>query len=123
MKKDKKEKEEKEESTINLLDLIPVKKIEWKEREEGLVELLKPKFKRPFLKKYLLPYVKRPYYRIKLDAVGSFIWGLCNGKLSVKEIAKSLKAEFGDKVEPLYDRLALFLQSLEKNRFIEFKEK
>ncbi len=114
---------DKEERTINLLDLIPVRKIEWKKKEEGLVELLKPKFKRPFLKKYLLPYVKRPHYRIKLDAVGSFIWGLSDGNLSVKEIAKSLKAEFGDKVEPLYDRLALFLQSLEKNGFIEFKGK
>ena len=114
---------DKEEKTINLLDLIPVRKIEWEKKEEELVELLKPKFKHPFLKKHLLPYIKRPHYRIKLDSVGSFIWDLCNGNLSVKEIAKSLKAEFGDKVEPLYDRLALFLQSLEKNRFIEFKEK
>ena len=114
---------EKEERTINLLDLIPVRKIEWEKREEGLVELLKPKFKHPFLKKHLLPHIKRPHYRIKLDSVGSFIWDLCDGNRSVKEIAKSLKAEFGDKVEPLYDRLALFLHSLEKNRFIEYKEK
>ena len=114
---------EKKEKSVNLLDLIPVRNIEWEKIEEGLVALLKPKFKHPFLKKHILTRLKNPFYRIKLDSVGSFVWELCDGNLTVKEIAESLKDEFGDKVEPLYDRLALFLQSLEKNHFIEFKGK
>ena len=112
-----------EEKRINLLDLIPVRKIEWEKNEEGLVSLLKPKFKHPFLKKHILPRLKNPYYRIKLDSLGSFVWGLCDGNLPVKKIAENLKDEFGEKIEPLYDRLALFLQSLERNRLIEFKGK
>ena len=115
-------KTEAEKTKINLLDLIPVRNIKW-EKKEGLIVLLKPKFKHPFLKKYVLPRLKNPCYKIRLDPVGTFIWELCDGSLSVKKLAKSLKDEFGDKVEPLYDRLALFLQSLEKNHFIFYKGK
>jgi hypothetical protein len=67
--------------------------------------------------------MKRPYFKIKLDDVGSYIWELCDGKKTVKDVAECLQNEFGEKVEPLYDRLALFLQSLEKNHFIFFKKK
>lgn len=116
-------KNEVEETEINLLDLIPVRNIKWKKKEDGLIILLKPKFRHPFITKHILPHLKRPYYKIKLDAVGSFIWELCDGKLSVKEIAQSLKHHFKDEVEPLYDRMALFFQSLEKHRFMFYKGK
>jgi hypothetical protein len=110
-----------EEAKINLLDLIPVRNIKWEKKESGLIVLLKPKFELAFLKKYVLPRLKSPYFKIKLDHVGSFIWEHCDGSLRVKEIAKNLKDEFGEEVEPLHNRLALFLQSLEKNHLIFYK--
>jgi len=110
-----------EEPEINLLELIPVKNMQWEKKEDGLIVLLKPKFKHPFFKKHILPRLKYPFYKVKLDDVGSFVWERCDGKKTVKEIAHGLKEEFGEKVEPLYNRLALFLQNLEKNRFIYFK--
>jgi len=110
-----------EKSKINLLDLIPVRNIKWEKKEDGLIVLLKPKFGLAFLKKYVLPRLKKPYFKIKLDPVGSFIWEHCDGSLRVKEVAKNLKDKFGEEVEPLYDRLALFLQSLEKNHLIFYK--
>ena len=106
---------------INLLDLVPIKNIEWQKNKEGLIVLLKPKLKNPFLAKHLLPRLKKPYYRIRLDTVGSFIWELCDGHLTIKELGNKLKDNFGNKVEPLYDRLALFFQDLEKNHFIYYK--
>ncbi|MFB0566584.1 MAG: PqqD family protein [Candidatus Aminicenantaceae bacterium] len=106
--------------SINLLKLTPVRNIDWKE-ENGLIILLKPKFKHSLFQKYILPKMRNPYFKVKLDSVGSFIWKHCDGNLTVKELAKGLKDEFGDKLEPLYDRLALFLQNLEKNRFIYYK--
>ncbi len=115
----KKRGEEKPE--INLLDLIPVKNIDWEKQDDGLIVLLKPKFTHPFFKKHVLPRLKNPFYRVKLDDVGSFIWEQCDGKTFVKHLAQSLKEEFGEKIEPLYDRLALFLQHLERNHFIVFK--
>ncbi len=110
-----------EKSKINLLDLIPVRNIKWEKKEDGLVILFKPKFEHAFLKKYVLPRLKKPYFKIKLDHVGSFTWELCDGSLRVKEVAKNLKDEFGEDVEPLYDRLAFFLQSLEKIHLICYK--
>lgn len=110
-----------EKPQINLLELIPVKNIGWEKTEDNLIILLKPKFKHPFFKKHVLPRMKKPNYKIKLDAVGSFVWERCDGQRTVKEVAQSLKQEFGESVEPLYDRLALFLQSLEKNHFIYYK--
>ena len=117
------EKERNEKRKTNLLDLIPVRNIDWKKEKEGQIVLLKPKFKNPILAKHFLPRLKNPYYKIKLDDVGSSLWELCNGNLTVEELAKCMKDKFGDKIEPLYDRLSLFLQSLERNRFIVYKRK
>lgn len=88
--------------------------------EEGLICLLKPKFQLPILKKLILPRLKHPHYKINLDKIGSLFWENCDGVRNVEEIAKRMKAALGDEVEPLYERITLFLQSLEKNRFIRF---
>jgi hypothetical protein len=111
-----------ESSKTNLLDLIPVRNVKWEKKESGLIVLLKPKFKLAFLKKHVLPRLKNPYFKIKLDPVGSFIWEHCDGRVQVGELAKNLQDKFGEDVEPVYDRLALFLHSLEKNHLISYKE-
>jgi len=111
------------ESTINLLDLIPSRILKWEKNDEGLVILLKPKFKSPILSKHLLPRMKSPYYKIKLDFIGSYMWLACDGKRNVQGIGKMLEEKFEEKIDPLYDRLALFLQNLEKHRFIQYKNK
>ena len=111
----------KESQELNLLELVPSKNIEWKETEEGLICLLKPKFRFPILRKHLLPHLKHPYYKINLDKIGSQFWKSCDGVRTVEEIAKDMKKTLGDEVEPLYERITLFLQSLEKNKFIRFK--
>ncbi len=106
---------------LNLLELVPVQNIDWKKEQSGLIVLLKPKFQHPLLQKHVLPRLKNPYYRIKLDSVGSFLWEKCDGKTTVRELGQKLKHQFGDDVKPIYDRMALFLQSLEKNRFIFYR--
>lgn len=106
---------------INLLDLIPVQNLQSKKNDKGLFTLLKPKFSHPLLVKHLLPRLNRPHFKVKLDEIGSFIWSRCDGKNTVKEIGMQLKDEFGERVEPLYERLGFFFQDLEKNRFITFK--
>ncbi len=105
----------------NLFDLVPHRNIKWEKKEDGLIILLREKFQNPFLKKYLLPRLKNPYFRVKLDRIGSFIWEQCNGSRSIKEIAELLQGEFGKDIEPLYERISLFFQSLENSRFINFQ--
>ncbi|MCK4930978.1 MAG: PqqD family protein [Candidatus Aminicenantes bacterium] len=106
---------------LNLLELVPVKNLKWEKNEDGLICLLKPKFQLPFLKKHLLPLLKKPYYKINLDKIGSQFWESCDGVRTMEEIAACIKNALGDEVEPLYERITLFLQSLEKNKFIRFK--
>ncbi len=110
-----------EPSEVNLLELIPEQNIASEKSENGLYVLLKPKYHHPWMVKHILPRLKSPHYKIKLDDIGSFIWGLCDGRKTVKEISGKMKEKFGDKVEPLYERLSSFFQNLEKNKFITFK--
>lgn len=105
---------------FNLLELIPVRNIGWEKQNDGLICLLKPKLQVAFLKKHVFPRLKKPYYRITLDKIGSLFWENCDGVRNVKQIAENMKEKFGDEVEPLYERINLFLQSLEKNKFIRF---
>lgn len=108
---------------INLLELIPAHNIAWERDEEGFILILKPKYQNPILAKLLLPRMKRPYFRIRLDAVGSSFWEYCDARRTVKEIADLQHAKFGAEIEPLYDRIAKFLATLERNRFIRLEGK
>jgi len=106
---------------VNLLELIPERNIGWEKDNEGFVVLLKPKFQHPFFQKHFLPKLKRPHYKVKLDEIGSFFWEQSDGTQTVNDIAGHMVKHFGDKIEPLYDRITLFLQGLEKNKFIKMK--
>lgn len=108
-------------SEVNLLTLIPERSLDWRRTEQGLVELLKPKYRHPWLVKHLLPRMKRPHYFIRLDEIGSYFWENCDGRLTIQEIAERHKQRFGERVEPLYDRIGKFLRSLERNRFIALR--
>lgn len=55
---------------------------------------------------------------IHFDAFGSFLWSLMDGKRSIYELGHCISAEFGDKVEPLYERLANYIARLERYSFI-----
>lgn len=93
----------------------------WETDEDGLVTLLKPKFRNKLLIRHLLPRMRNPHFKIKLDDIGSFFWTNCDGRRAVREIGELHKQKFGERVEPLYERISQFLQTLQRNRFITFK--
>ena len=112
----------KQEDTRNLLEVIPVKNVEWDLLPESdLVQLKKYKFRSGLLKKYLLPLLPDPYFRIKLDAVGSFVWQEMDGVKTTGAIAKAMQMKFGDAVEPVHERLGMFIRSLKQSRFITYR--
>ena len=82
--------------------------------------LLAPRFKSRILRRWLLPRLKRPFFRVELDDIGSALWLLCDGKRNVKEIAGIMRERFGDRIEPCYERMGLFFQQLEGARFITY---
>ena len=104
-------------ATINLLDLIPGRKCQW-EMEGETVIILYPKFRNKLLVRTILPRMKKPHWKVHLDDIGSWVWQRCDGRATVREIAEGMKDHFGEKVEPVYERLSIFLRSLEGDKFI-----
>ena len=119
----------------NILDLVPVRNPDFrfrilerptrevKPREPGAagtVRIAVPRFSGRFGQGVLRLARWNPEFNLNLDAYGSFVWLLIDGKTSVRELGLLLKEEYGDRVEPLYGRLALFLSLLERNRLITY---
>lgn len=106
----------------NYLELKPVRieKITWSS-DQGKVTLEienKGFWNRLFQK--LLKKPKISY--IHLDEMGSFLWPLLEGEKTVSEIGQAVKEEFGDKAEPLYERLVKYLEILKSYRFIQLNK-
>ena len=104
----------------NLLDFIPVRneKILFSTDENGKVTLeienkgLFNKIAQKFFKKPKISYVH-------LDDMGSFIWLAVDGKKDVTQIGKDVSGHFGEKAEPLYERLCKYLGILKSYGFID----
>ncbi len=105
---------------INLLDLVPIPIIGHEVNDDGIVTLLAPRFKNRLMRRWLLPRLKRPFFRVELDDIGSALWLLCDGKRNIKEIAGNMRERFGERIEPCYERMSLFFQQLDGARFITY---
>jgi len=108
-----------EKKTHNLWELKPLRLMEWENNSDGNVVVLIPKFKNAILKKWVLPKLAKPFFRVKLDETGSAIWLLCDGNTTVVSIAEELKKKFGKSVEPVEERIGKFLYQLERGDLIK----
>lgn len=105
-------------NTENYLDKKPIRNenISWSE-EDGKITLeienkgVMNRIAQKLLKKPKISYVH-------LDEMGSFIWPILDGEKNISEIGEAVKEHFGDKAEPLYERLSKYFQILESYRFI-----
>ncbi len=104
----------------NYLDLIPVRTVEEFSKEEEKVTLLIPKFKSEWARKWLIPPGRSKYFRIHLDAMGSNVWELIDGKRNTGEICTIMSAGIPDD-EQLSLRVTKFMTALYKSRFVKFK--
>lgn len=107
---------------INLLTLVPERRREFEYRHEGLVDVLMPRWGTGPFGKVMGLFFKRSPIKIKLDRIGSFAWNLCDGTNTVADIGEKMEHEFGEKIEPVYDRLAMFLQQMEYGKMIRWKQ-
>lgn len=105
---------------FNLLDLKPVRLFEFEVQAEEKVTILIPKFRDKLLGKYLQPYLRKKYYKVKLDKFGSFVWTNCDGRKTVSEIAERLRQKFGAEAEPAVERVAKFVQHLYRGDCVKF---
>lgn len=100
----------------------PRRLLEWRE-EDGRCVLLRPRFGAGRAGRRLAGLLGAPHYRIRLDEVGAFVWRACDGRTSLAEIARSMRAAFGARVEPADERLAAFVGRMLKGRMLAVDER
>lgn len=104
----------------NYLDQIPRKKegIRWECDDAGAVTIYREN--RGVVNGIAQKLFHKPKVtQVHLDEMGNFIWPRIDGKRSVYELALLVKEEFGEKAQPLYDRLIRYLEILKDQGFVE----
>lgn len=109
-------------SEINYLDLTPLRSYNHIVEEENKVSVLVPRFTNKFLVKHLLPRLKSPDIKVKLDKFGSAAWLKADGSKNVQQICDELLLEFGEEINPVVERVTKFYTQLYQYQFISFKE-
>lgn len=105
----------------NLLDLVPRRTKDFKELDDGRVEVLIPRFGGGRTAWLLGRLSRSGPIRLRLDDVGTAVWRLCDGRRSVHDIGLSLRDQFGDRIEPVYERLAAFIKQMKKAGLVDWR--
>lgn len=116
-------KNKKSASGTDFLESVPCTKesLNWTTDEKGNVILeLENKGAANRIAQMILKKPKKSY--IHLDEMGNYIWPLIDGKRNIAEIGKFVSEKFGDKAEPLYERLSVYFRLLEKYGFIRLED-
>lgn len=110
----------KEKRQLNLFDCTPVREpdLTWTEDENGIITL--HRVHNGKMDQFVQMITKKPLRQthIKLEEFGSFIWKNIDGRTTLKGIADKLQDEFGEKVDPLYPRLAKYVTMMKNNKLI-----
>lgn len=106
---------------LNLLELVPERCWTSMTRDDGIVEVDMPRFHVAWMQKYLVPKGKYPYIRIKLDPFGSHVWNAIDGTTNIGDLSERLRTEYGDAVEPVHDRIAVFFRQLHQRGFVRLR--
>ncbi len=105
----------------NFLEKKPICKdgLSWSADENGNVTLEMEN--KGVANRIMQKLIKKPKISyIHLDEMGSFIWPLMDGEKDILEIGKFVEEHFGEKANPLYERLAQYFKTLEKYNFISW---
>ena len=106
----------------NYLTRVPARPaaLRWETAENGTVTLLVENT--GWANRLAQKLFDRPRFtRVDLDAMGSFIWPLLDGHMTITDIGKLVDERFGEQAHPLYERLARYFQILDSYHFIEWK--
>ncbi len=105
----------------NYLERIPCKnpKFSWNCDEKNLVTI-EIENKGIFNRIAQMLFKKPKVSYIHLDELGSFVWLKCDGNTNIIDIGKAIQEEFEDRVQPLYERLVKYFQTLYNCGFIKW---
>ncbi len=79
--------------------------------DDGLRAIMVPRFDGAVLRRLLMPRLKKPCFRIRLDRFGTFVWDAIDGRATVGEIAERFIASNPDE-QMGRERVALFVRTL-----------
>ncbi len=106
----------------NYLDKIPSHKegLKWSSDDDDMVTLEMEN--KGIVNRIAQVLIRKPKVSyIHLEEFGSFIWPLIDGKKSIEQIGVLVEEHFGEKANPLYERLAMYFQMLERYEFVTLK--
>ena len=58
---------------------------------------------------------------IHLEEFGSFIWPVIDGNKTIYDIAKEVEEHFGEKANPLFERISTYFTMLERYEFVTLR--
>ena len=96
----------------------PYRRLGWREGTDGRVVVLRPRLGESRLGRWVGTLLRDPYYRIRLDDFGTFVWKACDGDTPLDVIAQQMQRHFGPDVAPADERLGRFIQSMLRSRLI-----
>lgn len=110
-------------SKENMLDYIPVmnKEYTWKTNKKGRVVVSRAN-KGLFNRIAQVVFGRPKVSHIDLDEFGSFVWIYIDGSNTIYDISIMVKEHFGEKAEPLYDRLIKYFQILQNHKFVTLQK-
>lgn len=116
-----KKRNKKKKADINYLDLIPEKSSSLKWHTDLKERVILEVENTGIMNRIAQNLFNKPRFtKVHLDANGSFIWPLIDGKRTVEDIAVLVKEQFGEAAEPLYPRIIKYFQIVESYHFIRF---
>ena len=116
----KKKEMEKALEGVNLLGLAPRRAAEW-EKVEGRVVVLRPDPVRGGFSGLMNRFLHvMSSHRIRLDEVGSFAWSHFDGSRTVAEVGELVRKEFGERVEPVEERLGHLVWAMRREGFLGY---
>ncbi|SFD55575.1 Coenzyme PQQ synthesis protein D (PqqD) [Bacillus sp. OV194] len=107
----------------NLLKMIPQFKqgIHTETRKDDKVYLMIPRTNP--IERLSIRFLKQPsFFPVKLDALGTFVAAQIDGTKKIEDIAAGLERAFGEEAAPVVPRLAKFIEMLEMNDWIIWRE-
>jgi hypothetical protein len=108
-------------SDTTLDDLLPVRRHPWVAREGDLVTVLVPKFTSRFARRWFVPLLAKPDLRVRLDAVGSFVWAQCDGTATIRQIGERVTAQFGGDGDARRQDVIRFVRKLVREESLSFQ--
>ena len=84
----------------------PYRRLGWREGTDGRVVVLRPRLGESRLGRWVGTLLRDPYYRIRLDDFGTFVWKACDGDTPLDVIAQQMH-DLGGLYSRCYGRVLL----------------